>query len=115
MRSYRCRICRLWFQAENSTGRLPRACPDHRLEAKRQIDAERHRLNYASGGPAARPQCCIDSGQTQCPQHKFWADYRRKSRPLPMRPADDRTVQMLMGLIMSGHGYTVSTGSDLSI
>jgi hypothetical protein len=91
-------------------GRLPRACPDHRLEAKRLVDREKHKSNYDNGGPAAKPQCCVDSGQTQCPQHKLWADYRRKSRPLPMRPADDETVQILTGLILAGHGYTVYGG-----
>jgi hypothetical protein len=107
-RLYRCRVCHGMFNAERPNGRLPRACPEHREQAKRQIDRDKKRDNYANGGTATRQPCCVDNGSTQCPQHKDWAQFKRESRPLPMRPADDATVNLLLGLIASGHGYSIS-------
>jgi hypothetical protein len=109
MRSYRCRVCHGTFEAASLKGRLPRTCPEHRLEAKRRVDRDKHRENYANGGPQPKPPCCAESGDTQCPQHKLWADFRRKARPLPKRPADDETVSLLLGLIgaVGADGYSI--------
>ena len=84
-------------------GRKPVACPEHRDAAHRKIDRRKKRANYASGGPARRPQCCVDNGR-QCAQHRQWKDFKKTWIRQVRKPADDPVTQVLMDLFYSDAG-----------
>jgi len=76
-------------------GRKPVACPPHRHAARRRVDRRKKRENYARGGTAARPLCCIEHGDTQCPQHRQWATFKYQWKRMA---ADPESVQALSDL-----------------
>jgi DNA-directed RNA polymerase subunit RPC12/RpoP len=91
LRLYKCRICGGTFERESSKGRKPLACPEHRREAKRQVDRDRKREIYANGR-APLPSCCVDAGNRQCRQHRQWKTFKATWHRITINPD---TVQIL--------------------
>lgn len=85
-------------------GRKPVACPEHRRAAKRRVDRRKHRENYARGGAAPRPSCCVQAGNQQCPQHRQWKDFAKTWKRQIRRPPDDEITQVLHDLFYNDAG-----------
>jgi hypothetical protein len=100
-RFYRCRVCHGTFERETMKGRKPVACPKHRPESRRRVDRRKKRANYASGGPARRPQCCVDASM-QCAQHRQWKTFKYEWRRKVVNP---RSLQILAD-------FTEALGAD---
>ncbi len=101
---YRCRVCRGTFERETLKGRKPVACPEHRREAKRRVDRRKHRENYARGGAAPRPPCCVQADNHQCPQHRQWAEFAKTWKRQVRRPPDDPITLALLDLFYNDVG-----------
>jgi hypothetical protein len=94
-------------------GRKPVACPEHRRAAKRRVDARKKRVNYANGGPAQRPPCCVESGR-QCPQHRQWKDFAKTWRYQVRRSPDDPIALVLAEVFAVEDGERINSGMHIT-
>lgn len=103
---YKCRVCHGTFKRETMKGRKPVACPEHRRAAKRRVDRRKKRENYARGGAARRPPCCVEHGNTQCPQHRQWTTFQYQWKRMIAHPESVEAISDLAENSQGGFSIT---------